>query len=293
MGRYSGMTGDDAYAILHNKTSGGGGTGTTDYNALTNKPKLNGIELSGEKLASAFGLPIIYYNNNETENTPLIVSELEPGIYVSYYGALILKGYADSEEVLERRAINGVLFVYRKFQEGMTQWDTVASFLDDGLNLNQISVTTQYPYGLSITNIAYIGSVTRGDSQETVEALWTFQKLPQSEVTPSDNKDFTTKSYVDSMIVNQVDHGTSDTTFSLPPNQYHIWGEVTSLTLTLDTETSGRFNGYWFSFDSGDTATTLSLPETVKTDIVVEPNMHYECSIVGNYMTFSDWEVSA
>lgn len=90
----------------------------------------------------------------------------------------------------------------------------------------------------------------------------------------------------------QVDHGTADTTFTLPPNQYHTWGEVTSLTLTLGAETPGQANGYWFSFDSGATATTLSLPETVETDIVVEPNMHYECSIVGNYMTFSEWEVS-
>lgn len=88
----------------------------------------------------------------------------------------------------------------------------------------------------------------------------------------------------------QVDHGTSDTTFTLPPNQYHTWGEVASLTLTLGSGTDGQANGYWFSFDSGDTATTLSLPETVKTDIVVEPNMHYECSIVGNYMTFEEWE---
>lgn len=91
----------------------------------------------------------------------------------------------------------------------------------------------------------------------------------------------------------QVNHGTSDTTFQLPPNQYHTWGEVSSLTLTLGAETSDQANGYWFSFDSGDTATTLSLPETVKTDIVVEPNMHYECMIVDNYMTFEEWEASA
>lgn len=91
----------------------------------------------------------------------------------------------------------------------------------------------------------------------------------------------------------QVDHGTSDTTFQLPPNQYHTWGEVSSLTLTLGTEISGQANAYWFSFDSGDTATTLSLPETVQTDIVVEPNMHYECMIVSNYMTFEEWEATA
>lgn len=97
----------------------------------------------------------------------------------------------------------------------------------------------------------------------------------------------------ESGITTQVDHGTSDTTFELPANQYHTWGEVASLTLTLGTGASGQANGYWFSFDSGDTATTLSLPETVKTDIVVEPNMHYECIIIGNYMTFEEWEVTS
>lgn len=91
----------------------------------------------------------------------------------------------------------------------------------------------------------------------------------------------------------QTDHGTADTTFTLPANEIHTWGEVASLTLTLGEETSGVANGYWFSFDSGDTATTLSLPETVQTDIVVEPNTHYECMIVNDYMTFYDWEVSA
>lgn len=90
-----------------------------------------------------------------------------------------------------------------------------------------------------------------------------------------------------------VSHGASDTTFQLPPNELHTWGEVPTLTLTLGAEASSVANGYWFSFDSGDTATTLSLPDTVKTDIVIEPNMHYECLIVGKYMTFSEWEATS
>lgn len=149
-----GMTGEEAYAILKRQiqSGGGGAGGTTNYNDLTNKPKINGVELSGNKTSA---------------------------------------------------------------------------------DLNISAETTQ------------------------------------------------------------VNHGASDTTFELPPNQYHTWGEVQTLTLTLGIETSGVVNGYWFSFDSGDTATTLSLPDTVQTDIVVEPNMHYECSIVGNYMTFEEWEVSA
>lgn len=93
----------------------------------------------------------------------------------------------------------------------------------------------------------------------------------------------------------QTDHGTADTTFTLPPNQYHTWGEVVALTLTLAAEESGVVNEYHFAFDSGDTATTLSLPEGIQTDIVVESSTHYECSIIDNYMTFRDWflEVSA
>lgn len=154
MGRSSGMTGDDAYAILHNKigSGGGGDGGTTNYNDLNNKPKINGVEVSGDKTSADY-----------------------------------------------------------KISSGTTQ----------------------------------------------------------------------------------VDHGTSDTTFELPANQYHTWGEVSSLTLTLGSGTDGQANGYWFSFDSGDTATTLSLPESIKTDIVVEANTHYECIIIGNYMTFCDWEVTA
>ena len=93
--------------------------------------------------------------------------------------------------------------------------------------------------------------------------------------------------------VTQVDHGTADTTFELPPNEIHTWGEVVSLTLTLGAETEGIANVYVFSFESGDTATVLSLPKSVKTDIVVEPNMIYECSIRGGLMSFDEWEVSA
>lgn len=105
----------------------------------------------------------------------------------------------------------------------------------------------------------------------------------------------TSADYKISAQVTQTDHGTADTTFTLPANQYHTWGEVAALTLTLAAEQAGVVNEYHFAFDSGATATTLSLPEGIQTDIVVESNTHYECSIIDNYMTFRDWpvEVSA
>lgn len=89
-----------------------------------------------------------------------------------------------------------------------------------------------------------------------------------------------------------VNHGTNDTTYELPYNEFHIWDEVTTLTLTLKTNAeANKVLEYWFRFTSGATATVLSIPETIKTDIVVEPDTVYECSIVGDYMVFNDWSV--
>lgn len=146
----------------------------------------------------------------------------------------------------------------------------------------------------SIVNLADLiasGQIPGGGTGGTSNYNDLTNKPTLNGVEISGNK--TSADYKISAQVIQVDHGTADTTFELPPNQYHTWGEVASLTLTLGAGANGQANGYWFSFDSGDTATTLSLPETVKTDLVVEPNMHYECSIVNDYMTFEEWEASA
>ena len=42
MGRQSGLTGDEAYTILHKKieAGGSGAGGTSNYNDLSNKPKI-------------------------------------------------------------------------------------------------------------------------------------------------------------------------------------------------------------------------------------------------------------
>ena len=85
-----------------------------------------------------------------------------------------------------------------------------------------------------------------------------------------------------------VNHGTSDTTFALTPNVLHIWGTVTSLTLTLATPTDATIvNEYMFQFTSGSTATTLSLPSSVvwdedKGSLTVESGYIYQVSILNN-----------
>ena len=56
-----GMTADDVYAILNRKIKnssggGGGGTGTDNYNDLRNKPRINGVELTGNVSLEDLGI---------------------------------------------------------------------------------------------------------------------------------------------------------------------------------------------------------------------------------------------
>lgn len=90
----------------------------------------------------------------------------------------------------------------------------------------------------------------------------------------------------------EVDHGTSDTTFELTPNTFHIWDEVSSLDLSLGAETSGVANEYLFQFTSGSTPTTLSLPDDIKftDDLVIEVNKIYQISILKGLGSVLSWD---
>lgn len=82
----------------------------------------------------------------------------------------------------------------------------------------------------------------------------------------------------------EVNHGTSDTTFTLTPNTFHVWDEVASLTLDFGSEISGVANEYLFQFTSGATATSLTLPDDIKWANDAAPtiaeNMIYQVSIL-------------
>lgn len=82
----------------------------------------------------------------------------------------------------------------------------------------------------------------------------------------------------------EVNHGTSDTTFALTPNTFHVWEEVSALTLTLGSETGGVANEYLFQFTSGATATSLTLPDDIKwandAPPTIAENMIYQISIL-------------
>lgn len=88
----------------------------------------------------------------------------------------------------------------------------------------------------------------------------------------------------------QINHGTSDTTFTLTPNTFHVWDEVTSLNLTLGEETPDITNEFLFQFTSGSEPTTLTLPSYVgweyENPLYIDSDVCYQISILRNKATF-------
>ena len=74
---------------------------------------------------------------------------------------------------------------------------------------------------------------------------------------------------------------TADTA-DLVPNTFYKWGEIAALTITLGAETDGITNEYCFEFVSGDTATTLTVPDTIRwvQEPTIEAGKTYHVSIL-------------
>lgn len=95
-----------------------------------------------------------------------------------------------------------------------------------------------------------------------------------------------------SSVYTEVNHGTSDTTFELTSNTFHVWDEMTAMNLTLGAETSGVANEYLFQFTSGSIPTTLTLPDDIKfsDDLVIEANKIYQISILKGLGSVLSWD---
>lgn len=69
---------------------------------------------------------------------------------------------------------------------------------------------------------------------------------------------------------------------TISPQTFNVWDEMSSLAITLGTPVSGIKNEYIFSFNSGATATALTVSPTVTwtSTLSTQANKHYEANIV-------------
>lgn len=76
-----------------------------------------------------------------------------------------------------------------------------------------------------------------------------------------------------------------------PEKIYHFTGALTALTIDLTTPASGQIAHYHFDFNSGSTAPTVTIPQTVTmpSGFTVEASKHYEIDILNGYGAVMAW----
>ena len=94
----------------------------------------------------------------------------------------------------------------------------------------------------------------------------------------------------------RIEKLSTDTAVALEPNKLYIFPEMAELTITLaEPSDTGIANEYHFVFQSGATATTLSIPDTVKlpSNFSVDASKIYEISILEGCLCVQSWAVTA
>lgn len=98
-------------------------------------------------------------------------------------------------------------------------------------------------------------------------------------ITPAD------KQKLDSIVeFNTTVNNDGVTTATIEPNDFVIFGEVTSLNITLADDLEGKTSEYTFQFTSGDQSTVLTLPTNIQWigSNQILPNTTYQVSIQNN-----------
>lgn len=93
----------------------------------------------------------------------------------------------------------------------------------------------------------------------------------------------------------RIEKLSTDTAVELEPNKLYIFPEMSELTITLaEPSDTGIANEYHFVFQSGATATTLTIPDTVKipSGFAVDARKIYEVSILEGCLCAQSWAVS-
>ena len=244
--------------------STGGSGGTSDYTDLTNKPSINNVILSGNKSLNDLGIQPAGNYALESE-IPTKTSDLtnDSGFITSY---------TETDPTVPSHVKNIT-------QANITSWNNKSDFSGNYNDLtnkptipSEVTETTVSNWGFT-KNIGTITGITMNGASKGTSGVVDLGTVITS------HQDISGKANKISVVQ------TSTSTIEINPNTFYKFGEVSSLNITLAaiTDTS-VLNEFMFEFVSGTTATTLTLPDTIKwlETPTIESNKIYQCSIVNN-----------
>lgn len=244
--------------------STGGSGGTSDYTDLTNKPSINNVILSGNKSLNDLGIQPAGNYALESE-IPTKTSDLTND-------SGFITGYTETDPTVPSHVKNIT-------QANITSWNNKSDFSGNYNDLtnkptipSEVTETTVSNWGFT-KNIGTITGITMNGASKGTSGVVDLGTVITS------HQDISGKANKISVVQ------TSTSTIEINPNTFYKFGEVSSLNITLAaiTDTS-VLNEYMFEFTSGSTATTLTLPNTIKwlETPTIESNKIYQCSIVDN-----------
>lgn len=243
------------------------------YQILATDYVLNEDGTLDTRLSQNGGLKLIWRMKQFSSNPPegVTIGEWSKWSYLSGGGGGEVDAYTKSETnaLLERK------------QNTISDLSTIRSGASAGATAYQKPST-----GIPKTDLASAVQTSLGKADTALqnETDPVFGASAASGITSSNITSWNGKAEK----IAEINHGTSDTTFALTPNIHHVWGEVTSLTLTLATGEAGIANEYMFRFYSGSTPTTLNLPSTVQwvQPLTCQQDKYYEVSIIDNLAVY-------
>ena len=196
------VSGTNIKTINNNSLLGSGnitisGSGTTDYNDLSNKPSINGITLSGDKTASDLGLSTTSDLNNKVDkiSTANIVYGVDPDGNQSSYevstsavvSTIVRRTTAGQVSVAQTPTSNVHATSKKYVDDGLgTKQDTLVS----GTNIKTVNGTSILGNGnLAISEVAsqssgtikfWTGTQTQYDAITTKDATTLYIVIPAS-----------------------------------------------------------------------------------------------------------------
>lgn len=226
---------------------GGGSGGTSNYNVLTNKPKINNVELKGNKSLNDLGI--------QPKGNYALESEIP-----------------DVSNFITKDVNNLTYYTLSSELSSVATSGSYSDLSNKPTIPSEVTETTVSNWGFT-KNIGTITGITMNGVSKGTSGVVDLGTVITS------HQDISDKANKISVVQ------TSASTIEINSNTFYKFGEVASLNITLASITDNTiYNEYMFEFVSGTTATTLTLPSSIKwlETPTIDANKIYQCSIVDN-----------
>lgn len=200
----------------------------------------------------------------------------------AYQTWLDIGNVGSEQDFIDSLGVGGSVTIVNNLTEGGINKALSAEMGKELAERGRAMTETILGYGESIGYIADV-MATKEDLSEYAKSADMITAEP-AEGDSEEVEDYVLmKSDIEHIISHVVEQ--TDSVATIQPNVLNVWGEIASLDITLAEPTDNNIvNEYMAQFTSGATATTLTLPSTIKWMAApnIQPNKTYQLSIVNN-----------